>query len=132
MNIILKSIISFVLLGLLSTIIFIWYLTYKKYPGGNVGMAPLLIILNSLLSLVTSLIALFIIKILAKKELSIIKSNFLFLIINIFILFFYFGSNPFIYYENEIYRNVNLWSYLSVFISLLIVNGILLIKKNIA
>ena len=37
-----KNFISFFLISLLSTIIFIWYLIYQGFPGGAVGMAPFL------------------------------------------------------------------------------------------
>lgn len=132
MNFIIKNFVSYFSISLLSTIIFIWYLKYKSYPGGAVGMAPLLIMLNSLIAITISLIIIQIIKIVSKTELSLIKSNWMYTLIYILSLIFYFGSNPYEKHNDEMFKNVDLWSYFCEIISLFFVNGILLIRKNFA
>lgn len=132
MNFILKNFVSYFSISLLSTIIFIWYLKYKGYPGGAVGMAPLLITLNFLIAITISLIITQIIKIVSKSELSLIKSNWIFTLIYILSLILFFGSNPFEKHDDEMFENVDLWSYFCEIISLFFINGILLIRKNFA
>lgn len=132
MNFIIKNFVSYFSISLLSTIVFIWYLKYKGYPGGAVGMAPFLIMLNSLIAIIFSLIISQVIKKISKSELSLIKSNWIFTLIYILSLIFYFGSNPFEKHDDEMFRNVDLWTYLCEIISLFVVNSVLLIRKNFA
>lgn len=131
MNFIFKNFISYFLISLLSTLIFIGYLDYKGYPGGEVGMAPLLMMLNCVITITVSIIVILLIKIITQKELSLIKNSWIFTLTYFLSLVFFFGSNPFKNYDNEIYKNVDLWSYLCVIISLLLMNTILLTRKNL-
>lgn len=129
MNFILKNFISFFLISLLNTIIFIWYLMNQGFPGGAVGMAPFGIIINSVIAIIISLIFIQLIKILLNTELSLSKSNWIFTLIYILSSFFFLGSTPWEQNKDEMFKNIDLWTYISEIISLFIVNGILLIKK---
>ena len=127
---IIKNFASYFSISLLSTLIFIWYLQFKSYPGGAVGMAPLIIIINCIIATSISLTTVQIIKLIVKKELSLIKSNYIFTLVYTLTMFLYFGSNPFENYDNEITKNVVIWSYFSEIITLIIINIILLIIKT--
>ena len=129
MHFILKNFISFFLISLLSTIIFIWYLMYQGFPGGAVGMAPFGIILNSGISTIISIIFIQLTKIVFKTKLSLSKNNLIFTLIYILSSFVFLGSNPWEQNKDEMFKNVDLWTYISEIISLFTVNGILLIKK---
>jgi len=129
MHFILKNFISFFLISLLSIIIFIWYLMYQGFPGGAVGMAPFGVIVNSVIAIIVSLIFIQLIKIVLKTELSLSKNNWIFTLIYILSSFVFLGSNPWEQNKNEMFKNVDLWTYICEIISLFIVNGILLIKK---
>lgn len=131
MHFLLKNFISFFLISLLSTIIFIWYLIYQGFPGGAVGMAPFGIILNSIFTIIISLIFIQLIKIVLNAELSLSKNNWIFTLIYILSSSFFFGSNPFDQYKDEMFKNVVLWTYICEIISLFLVNGILFIKYKI-
>lgn len=129
MYFILKNFISFFLISLLSTIIFIWYLMHQGFPGGAVGMAPFGIILNSGISTIISIIFIQLTKIVFKTKLSLSKNNLIFTLIYILSSFVLLGSNPWEQNKDEMFKNVDLWTYISEIISLFTINGILLIKK---
>lgn len=72
-----KHLLSFFFIGIVSTIIFTFYLKTTSYSGGEIGMAPFLIAIYSLIVIgITSALTL-ILKILGIK-ISILKSSVLF------------------------------------------------------
>ena len=129
MNYFFKHLFSYFFIGIVATIIFIFYLKTTTYSGGEIGMTPFLIALYSLIVIgITSAIIL-ILKIIG-IEISILKSSLLFSIIYLLLLIFYFDANPF--KTNEYLGDVNLWMFLSEILSFLILNaGIIIRKKNI-
>jgi hypothetical protein len=101
----------------------------QGFPGGAVGMAPFGIIINSVIAIIISLIFIQLIKILLNTELSLSKSNWIFTLVYILSSFFFLGSTPWEQNKDEMFKNIDLWIYISEIISLFIVNGILIIKK---
>ncbi len=103
------------------------YLIYSsKFPGGIAGMAPFILMLNSIISFIISLLIFLIISI--RFELNQAKSIMIFTSVSFIILYFYFGANPFNYSTEEANRDLNLWLYISILIPTLIM---LAIKKII-
>lgn len=118
MNIFFKYLTSFFLISLLSTLIFIWYIKQMKYPGGAVGMAPLVIMFGSFLSTIISMICLVFMNLILKVKPSINQANLIFTFFYILIAILFFGVNPFLSYEDQISQNINIWYILSQLISL--------------
>jgi len=128
MNYYLKHFISYVDINVLSTIIFTIFLKVKEYPGGAVGMAPFLIIINCVVAVFLTFVLLTILKF--KLNLNLLKSTILFSIVYSISMMFYFGANPLEERTDEMSWNVDLWSFISEFISFALFNlGIQISKK---
>lgn len=118
MNDFLKILLLYLFIGVLNTMIFIRYLESTGLPGGEVGMAPMGIMLGSLISLIISISIYYLIRL--KIKLNKIKSILLYEIIYLLILIFAFGgTDPFKEGINN-YNNISLWVYLTSFISIAI------------
>lgn len=128
MNYFFKQLFSFFFIGIVATIIFIFYLKTTTYSGGEIGMTPFLIALYSLIVIGITSIIILILKII-RIEISILKSSVLFSIIYLLLLICYFDANPF--KTNAYLGDVNLWMFLSEIGSILILNtGIILRNKK--
>ncbi len=125
MNKSIKILFLFLITGILNTVFFIKYIKSTDLPGGDVGMAPFIVIIGSGMCLIISFaVYLFLNK---KYTVNVIKSILLYQFIYMLILMFAFGgSNPFDKQIDQDFRNINLWMYLISFI----VTG-LLIMLNI-
>lgn len=123
----LKHILSYFFISIIATTVFIIYLKSTTYSGGEVGMAPLVIMLNSLITLGISITLILILKIF-KIEISILKSGAIFTFIYMTVLLFYFKSNPF--EINHYLGDLVFWSYLSGIFAFFIFNLSLLVRKN--
>lgn len=122
----LKHILSFFICSFLSNLIFISYLKTTHYSGGEVGMAPLGTILNSIISFGISFLFILVLRIM-KRSFSVPQGISLFTVFSILTLIFYFNANPF----NDYLGDVDLWTILSVIISSLIVFFIYFINQTI-
>ena len=128
-----KTLLIFLIIGILNTIIFIQYIKSTGLPGGEVGMVPFGVIIGSIICLVVS----FIIYLLLDRKyiINVIKSILLYQFIYLLILIFAFeGTNPFDKQLDKDSRDINLWIYLTSFIvtgSLIILNIIFRIINKI-
>ena len=121
----LKHILSFFICSFLSNLIFISYLKTTHYSGGEVGMAPIGTMLNSIISFGISIVFLLFLRIM-KRSFSVPQGILLFTIFSILSLFFYFNVNPFKDYLGD----VDLWTILSVIISSLILSSVYFIYES--
>lgn len=121
----LKHILSFFICSLLSNLIFISYLQTTHYSGGEVGMVPLLAMLNSIISFGISIVFILVLRIM-KRSFTIPQGISLFTIFSILTLFFYFNVNPLKDYLGD----VDFWIILSVIISSLIVSSVYFIYES--
>jgi hypothetical protein len=121
----LKHILSFFICSFLSNLIFISYLQTTHYSGGEVGMVPLLTMLNSIISFVISIVFILVLRIM-KRSFSVPQGISLFTVFSILTLIFYFNANPLKDYLGD----VDLWIMLSVIISSLIVSSIYFIYES--
>ena len=113
----LKHILSFFICGFLSNLIFISYLQTTQYSGGEVGMVPFLTMLNSIISFGISIVFILVLRIM-KRSFSVPQGISLFTVFSILTLFFYFNVNP----MKEYLGDLDLWTILSVIISILILS----------
>jgi hypothetical protein len=121
----LKHILSFFICGFLSNLIFISYLKTTHYSGGEVGMAPLGTILNSIISFGISIVFILVLRIM-KRSFSVPQGISLFTVFSILTLFFYFNVNPLKDYLGD----VDFWTIFSVIISSLIVSSVYFICES--
>jgi hypothetical protein len=124
MTVVLKSILTYFLIAVIGTTVFANYLRLSGYPGGGVGMAPILAMITYLISFFISLAIISIIQFLLKYNLTLSKSNLIFVALYSLILAFYFGANPFETGIGRMDSDVNVWVHLSGIISLCVINGI--------
>lgn len=127
MNYFFKHLFSFFCIGIVATIIFIFYLKTTTYSGGEIGMTPFLIAIYSLIVIGITSVVTVILKFIGIK-ISILKSSILFSIIYLLLLIFYFESNPF--KTNQYLGDVNLWMFLSEILSATILNIALVIRRQ--
>ena len=127
MNYYLKHFGAYLIISVLTIIIFIMFLAIKQYPGGEVGMIPLLTALNCVIAFFLSCVLLVILKF--KLELSLLQSTVLYTFFYCASIIFYFGANPFNRVD-EISWNVDVWLLFSEIISVIIFNLGTLISKN--
>ena len=121
----LKHILSFFICGFLSNLIFISYLQTTHYSGGEVGMVPLLTMLNSIISFGISIVFILVLRIM-KRSFSVPQGISLFTVFSILTLFFYFNVNP----VKDYLGDVDFWTILSVIISSLIVSSVYFIYES--
>lgn len=121
MNKLLKSFGLFVGIGLLNTIIFTLYLSISELPGGEVGMAPYLILLESAKAIIISTIVYLIFR--NKFEVTTIRIILLYQVVY-FLVLIIDGVNPF----DDNHAELALWMYI---ISFLVTGGLIMtIKLN--
>ena len=121
-----KHLLSYFLTSVLSNIIFVIYLKTTNYSGGEIGMAPLITMLNAIITSAISLIILICLRIFSIKV-SIFISLTIFSLVSTLLLFTYFEINPFKGYLSD----VDLMALLSVIGASLLTCLFYLIKKNI-
>ncbi len=121
-----KHLLSYFLTTVLSNIIFVIYLKTTNYSGGEIGMAPLITMLNAIITSAISLIILICLRIFSIKV-SIFISLTIFSLVSTLLLFIYFKINPFEGYLSD----VDLMALLSVIVASLLTCLFYLIKKNI-
>ena len=121
-----KHLLSYFLTSVLSNIIFVIYLKTTNYSGGEIGMAPLITMLNAIITSAISLIILICLRIFSIKV-SIFISLTIFSLVSTLLLFIYFKINPFEGYLSD----VDLMALLSVIVASLLTCLFYLIKKNI-
>jgi hypothetical protein len=97
---------------IISNIIYIIYTS--KFSGGLAGMAPFILIINSIISFVGSSIIYFFINL--KFKLNQPKSILIFIFVSFLTLIIYFRTNPFNYGNEKIFRDLDLWLYISILI----------------
>ena len=97
---------------IISNIIYIIYTS--QFSGGLAGMAPFVMILNSIISFVICFIVYFCINI--RYKLNQPKSVMIFVLVSFLTLIIYFTANPFNYGSEKIYRDLDLWLYISILI----------------
>jgi len=98
---------------IISNIIYIIYTS--QFSGGLAGMAPFTLILNSIISFVASFIIYLCVNV--KFKLNQPKSILIFTLVSFLTLIIYFTANPFNYGSEKIYRDLDLWLYISILIS---------------
>ena len=121
-----KHLLSYFLTSVLSNIIFVIYLKTTNYSGGEIGMAPLITMLNAIITFAISLVVLICLRIFSIKV-SIFISLTIFSLVSTLLLFTYFKINPFKGYLSD----VDLMALLSVIGASLLTCLFYLIKKNI-
>lgn len=122
-----KHFFSYVIISVLSVMIFILFLgSHPEYPGGAVGMAPFLIVLNCIIATCIAFILLLLLRI--KTKISLLASTTMFAILYCLVLIFYFDSNP-LEKGNAMARNVNTLGYLCLLLSFILFNLSLAIRS---
>lgn len=110
---------------IISNIIYIIYTS--QFSGGLAGMAPFVLIINSFISFVISFMVYFCINF--KYKLNQPKSILIFVLVSFLTLIIYFTANPFNYGSEKIYRDLDLWLYISILIPSFL---IIIVKKIIS
>jgi hypothetical protein len=111
----------YVVIGILNTAIFIQYLKTTGLPGGEVGMAPFIVMIDSLIALVIAIIGYCLISL--KVQLNLIYSVLVYQLTYLLILLGYEGVNPFIHNFNDPFEQIDL---AIVLISFVVIIGLLL------
>src|SRR5688500_9078818 len=109
MTVVLKSILTYFFIAVIGTTVFANYLRLSRYPGGAVGMAPILAMITYLISFFISFAIISIIQFLFKYNLTLSKSNLIFVALYSLIFTFYFGANPFETGIRGMDSDVNVW-----------------------
>lgn len=113
-------------IGFLNTLLFTIYLTTTDLPGGEVGMAPFVIAIESLIAIFFSSVIYLLVRI--KNDISLIKTVLIYQIVH-FLILMISGVNPFNKEMSEGLRNLSFWTYLiSFFVTLSLVAILRLIK----
>jgi len=105
------------------------FLKIMEYPGGAVGMIPLLLLYSAVLALVPTIVFIGLLRI--KRNVKNYETILIFLISYILISYFYFEVRPYEKGKSEMYRNVDLWMYLSSIIGCGLVMLFNRIKKTL-
>lgn len=115
-----KHFFSYVIISVLSVVIFGAFLvSHPEYPGGAVGMAPFIIILNCIIATSIAFILLLLLRI--KTKITLPASTAMFALLYFLVLIFYFDSNP-LEKGDAMTRNVNTWGYLCLLLSYVLFN----------
>ncbi len=100
---------------IISFFIFIMFLKAMEYPGGAVGMIPLVLLRSATISLLPTIVIILLLRI--KGIVTTNKTLLIFLIAYILISYFYLDIRPFERENSEMDKNIKLWIYFSQFIS---------------
>lgn len=122
-----KHFFSYVIISVLSVILFGALLIFQGDPDDAVGMAPRLILLNCIMAASITFALLLLLRI--KTKIALTASTCLFAIIYCLVLFFFFDPFPF---EKDIdmARNVNTLGYLCLLLSFILFNLSLAIRRT--
>lgn len=112
---ILKNIGLTLLTIIISFFVFIMFLNIMRYPGGAVGMIPIVLLYSAVISLIPTIILIGLLRI--KRIVKINEAILIFLLGYILISYFYIEVRPFDRDNSEMDKNVDLWIYLSEIIA---------------
>jgi len=120
MDRLIKTIIIFLGIGILNTVAFTVYLSTTGLPGGEVGMAPLLIVMESGIAIVLATVTYLLIR--NRIEVTTIKTILTYQVIYLLTLIFS-GVNPFDNDLTDTFKTLTLWTYI---ISFLVTIGLIM------
>ena len=121
----LKTILLFIGVGLLNTLIFTVYLSNTGLPGGEVGMFPLLIAMESGIAIVLSTVIYLVIR--NRIEVTSIRTILTYQVVY-FLTLILSGVSPFDNDLTDVFKTLTLWIYL---ISFLVTIGLTMTTKLI-
>lgn len=128
MNYYLKHLISYIMISIGSVTIFNAFLmSHPEYPGGQVGMAPFLILFNCIIATCIMFILLLLIRL--RIKISLFASTSILAITYCLVLIFYFEANPLVK-GDEMARNINTWGYLCLLLSYVTFNLVAVIIQK--
>ena len=118
-----KNILIFIGIGILNTVAFTVYLSTAGLPGGEVGMAPLLIVMESGIAIALATVTYLLIR--NRIEVTTIKTILTYQVVYLLTLIFS-GVNPFDKELTDVFKSLTRWTYL---ISFLVTIGLIMITK---
>jgi prolipoprotein diacylglyceryltransferase len=125
MNNLLKAIILFIGIALSNTIIFIVFISESKLPGGEVGVAPFLMMIESLIAIIVSTLIYFFLR--KKLKLNFVKRVFIYQIIYVLTLLF-LEPNPINNDLSDPFKTLNQFTYI---ISFIVMSAFMIIAKTV-
>ena len=120
-----KTILIFFGIGILNTVAFTVYLSTTGLPGGEVGMAPLLIVMESVIAIALATVTYLLIR--NRIEVTTIKTILTYQLIY-FLTLILSGINPFDSDLTDTFKTLTRWTYL---ISFLVTIGLIITTKLI-
>lgn len=106
---------QYLLIAILNSLIFNSYLKSTGLPGGEVGMIPLVVMLFSLITFITSLI---IFLILLKRKIKLDSTKYILLYQSIYlVVLIVAGQNPFENGLGKEFKEITVWIYLASFLA---------------
>jgi hypothetical protein len=120
-----KNILIFIGIGILNTVAFTVYLSSTGLPGGEVGMAPLLIVMESGIAIALATVTYLLIR--NRIEVTTIKTILTYQVIYLLTLILS-GVNPFDSDLTDTFKTLTRWTYL---ISFLVTIGLIMTTKLI-
>ncbi|SCY98939.1 hypothetical protein [Flavobacterium caeni] len=106
---------QYLLIAILNSLIFNAYLKSTGLPGGAVGMIPLVVMLFSLITFITSLI---IFLILLKQKINLNSTKYILLYQSIYlIVLIVAGQNPFEKGLEKEFKEITIWIYFASFLA---------------
>jgi hypothetical protein len=120
-----KTILIFIGIGILNTVAFTVYLSTTGLPGGEVGMAPLLIVMESVIAIALATVTYLLIR--NRIEVTTIKTIMTYQLIY-FLTLILSGINPFDSDLTDTFKTLTRWTYL---ISFLVTIGLIITTKLI-
>lgn len=126
MDKLIKTIAILIGIAILNVAIFIEYLSNTGLPGGEVGMAPFLVMLESLIAIVGSIVIYLLIR--NRIEVTVTKTILIYQAIYLLTLIFT-GQNPFDSDSSDVFVKLIQWTYL---ISFIVTIGLIIITKLFA
>ena len=125
MDRLIKTILIFLGIGILNTVAFTVYLSTTGLPGGEVGMAPLLIVMESGIAIVLATVTYLLIR--NRIEVTTIKTILTYQVIY-FLTLIFSGVNPLDNDLTDTFKTLTRWTYL---ISFLVTIGLIMTPKLI-
>ena len=120
-----KTILIFLGIGILNTVAFTVYLSTTGLPGGEVGMAPLLIVMESGIAIALATVTYLAIR--NRVEVTTIKTILTYQVIYLLTLIFS-GVNPFDNDLTDTFKTLTWWTYI---ISFLVTIGLIMTTRII-
>jgi hypothetical protein len=118
-----KNILIFIGIGILNTVAFTVYLSTTGLPGGEVGMAPLLIVIESGIAIALATVTYLLIR--NRIDVTTVKTILTYQVAYLLTLVFS-GVNPFDNELTDVFKSLTRWTYL---ISFLVTIGLIMITK---